>query len=218
MFYTYAHYTTEGRLFYIGKGHGRRAYFFHNRNKYWLNVVHKYGNPVVKILAKGLSEAEALIHEIKLIKFYKDLGINLCNMTDGGEGTSGLKLSDEHKQKISAKLKGRPGKKPSAETLLKLSLSHIGIPSKRKGVFGVVRQSPETIAKISLALKGRLYNVKYKYIGINKNTQESLLCVGNPQIKSYGFDPARVRDCANGKRKTHKGYTWQKEFIMDNKC
>ena len=218
MFYTYAHYTHEGRLFYIGKGHGRRAYFFHKRNSHWNNIVAKYGKPTVKIIAKGLSETEALIHEIKLIKFYKESGENLCNMTDGGEGTSGLKLSDEHKPKISFKLKGRPGKNPSPETLLKLSLSHMGIPSKRKGIFGIVKQSPETIAKKVAALKGKLYNVKYKYTGTNKDTHETISCIGNQQIKNYGFDPARVRDCSDGKRKSHKNYTWEKEFLMDTQC
>ena len=92
MFYTYAHYTPEGRLFYIGKGTGdsKRAYDFRHRNDYWQNVVAKYGKPIVKILAVWDEEWKAFRHEVFLIKHFKGIGESLTNMTEGGEGQTGM--------------------------------------------------------------------------------------------------------------------------------
>ena len=49
MFYTYAHYTPQRRLFYIGKGSSeRRAHRMQGRNNYWNKIV-----TVVRECAKG---------------------------------------------------------------------------------------------------------------------------------------------------------------------
>jgi hypothetical protein len=213
VFYTYAHYTPDGRLFYIGKGQGKRAYKFYNRGVYWDNVVAKYGKPDVQILANWGSNKEALSHEVLLIACFKELGHKLCNQTDGGEGTTGHKLSDEHKAKISFSQKGKPGKKPSPETLIKLRESHLGQIAWNKGIKGVIKQSQETIAKRTKKLMGRIYNVKFKYIGTHKVTMKNIELAGNPAMKNAGFDPARIRDCANGKRKSHKQYMWAKKIL-----
>ena len=106
MFYTYAHYTPEGRLFYIGKGNGRRAHSHVGRNVYWRRVVEKYGNPDVQILANWQTEQEAFDHEILLISCFKDLGHKLANLSNGGEGPSGVKHTEERKRQISDFFKG----------------------------------------------------------------------------------------------------------------
>ena len=119
MFYTYAHYTPQGRLFYIGKGQGGRAFSFYKRGEHWNNVVAKYGKPEAQILAHWGTEKEALDHEVLLISCFRDMGYDLCNKTNGGEGTSGFKrttpvwnkgipLTDECKQKLSKTMTGRP--------------------------------------------------------------------------------------------------------------
>jgi hypothetical protein len=217
MFYTYAHYTPQGRLFYIGKGTGRRATAEVSRNQHWRNVVQKHGKPDVQILAYWDTSEEACDHEILLISCFRDMGHRLCNLADGGNSNSGWKMSEEQKKKISDKFKGRPGKKPSLETLIKLRESHLGQVSWCKGL-KLPKQSPETVEKRVKKLRGRIYNVKFKYIGTNKNTTEILEFVGNAVMKNVGFDPARIRDCANGKRKSHKGYTWVKELLETKKC
>ena len=51
MFYTYAHYTPAGRLFYIGKGQRKRAWDKKRRNNYWQNIVSKHGDPVVETVS-----------------------------------------------------------------------------------------------------------------------------------------------------------------------
>ena len=214
MFYTYAHYTPEGRLFYIGKGSSiRRAHYMKNRNNYWCKVVAKYGKPVVKILAEWLTEKEAFEHEIALIKEYREQGLELCNLTDGGEGSSGYILSQEHKNKISLALKGRVGKKPSKETLVKLRESHLGQKSWCKGLKGCWKMPIDSVVKRADKMRGHIYNVKFKYIGTNIQTNEVIELIGNVAIKNAGFEPGCTRKCANKERKSHKGYTWTKELL-----
>lgn len=85
------------------------------------------------------------------IKFYRDeVGCNLTNMTAGGDGTLGRRLSEETRLKMSLMKKGLPGRKPteetrrnmshsarckprvSTETRLKLSQKSTAVWSKRK--------------------------------------------------------------------------------------
>jgi hypothetical protein len=103
--YTYAHTKPDGTIFYIGKGIGRRAYS-KNRNDHWKRIVSKYGYEV-QILAHWDTEAEALDHEVLLISCMKDMGIELANMTDGGEGATGYQHTEESKAKISKVRKGK---------------------------------------------------------------------------------------------------------------
>ena len=57
------------------------------------------------------------------------MGIKLTNMSDGGEGNSGCKWTDESKKKLSNSTKGNKawlGKKHSTETIEKMRLAHTG--------------------------------------------------------------------------------------------
>jgi len=171
MFYTYAHYKPEGGLFYIGKGAGNRAYDMQRRNTYWKNIVNKHGNPHVEILANWDTDAEALDHEKLLISCFKDMGYKLANLTDGGEGVSGYKHSEEIKQKM----RGRTGEKhpmfgkPKSDYVkLMISKANSGkirteefkkrVSEKLKGrVF-----SFEHLQKISQSLKGKKFTQEHK--------------------------------------------------------
>lgn len=101
MFYTYIHYKADtNEPFYIGKGQGRRHLIKSKRNNHWNNVVRKHGFKS-EILCEWNNEHDALEHEKFLIQCFKDIGIPLVNMTDGGEGTSGWVPSDSWKAKKS---------------------------------------------------------------------------------------------------------------------
>lgn len=131
MFYTYAHYTPDGRLFYIGKGSGNRAYTFYQRGSHWNNTVAKYGEPLVKIITEWATESLAMRHEAYLIAYFRSAGYRLCNKTDGGEGTSGYKHTPEQREN---NRRARLGKSPSNK----------GVPC-----------SEEVKAKISAAKMGK---------------------------------------------------------------
>jgi group I intron endonuclease len=89
------------------------------------------------------------------IAYFKYIGAELYNMTNGGESTRGYKLSKEHRNKLSESHKGkrspRKGCIVSEETKIKQSLAKLGRPSLRKGV----PMSEETRFKMSQAKKGK---------------------------------------------------------------
>jgi hypothetical protein len=131
--YVYQHITNDESLpFYIGIGKKKnysRAKTKFDRNQFWSNIVNKHGFKHI-ILYENISYEEACKLEIELIAKYgrRDLGTGcLCNLTNGGEGKSGIseeerlvrsnrfsgennpnygkKMSDVQKQKISNTLK-----------------------------------------------------------------------------------------------------------------
>ena len=114
--------------FYIGIGKNvKRAYNIYNRSAYWEKIVKKHGYEV-EILLEDLTWEEACIKEKEFIRLYgrKNLGLGtLCNLTDGGDGTPGIKRSEEYILKLSERQKdGKAywfGKNHSEETLQKMS-------------------------------------------------------------------------------------------------
>ena len=114
--------------FYIGIGKNvKRAYNIYNRSDYWEKIVKKHGYEV-EILLEDLTWEEACIKEKEFIRLYgrKNLGLGtLCNLTDGGDGTPGIKRSEEYILKLSERQKdGKAywfGKNHSEETLQKMS-------------------------------------------------------------------------------------------------
>jgi hypothetical protein len=99
-FFVYIHKrATDGKIFYVGKGCRYRHKSKWARSQHWHNIVNKYGY-TIEIVKNGLSEQEAFELEIKLIAKYNSTG--LCNRTIGGEGASGVIVSDETKAKLKA--------------------------------------------------------------------------------------------------------------------
>ena len=197
MFYTYAHYTPNKNLFYIGKGNGRRAYIFHKRNNHWNNTVKKYGKPEVQILAHWNTEAEAFDHEKLLISCFKDMGHALCNMSEGGEGASGPKHSEEFKQKIRKLHTG--------------STWNLGRPTSAKQ-----KQIASQTGKGNKHAAGNTNNRRWKWIGTHIEDGSTVVFIGSIALNQAGFQHANVIKCLNGIRKSHKGYTWSKE-PLENK-
>lgn len=152
-FYVYAHFkSTDGSCFYVGKGHGRRAWDKKGRNPHWNHIVAKHGY-TVEIVQSGMLEWWAFEMEIELISFYGRK--NLANLTDGGDGPSGYKATKEAKAKLSVI---NTGKKLSVETCNKMSNSRTGLKhtklTKKRMSDSAKNRSPEHLLKISIAQKG----------------------------------------------------------------
>ena len=173
-FYVYEHIRLDNMTcFYVGKGKGERAYDL-ARNKYHDRISKKYGHAVV-IIKDNLTEKEAFELERDTIEDYVfnlGYGINiegykdydhklphLTNCTWGGEGPSGIQLSEEHKKKLS---EAHKGKQLSEETKRKISESEKGrkISEETKRKIGKAskgrKHSEEAKRKISEKLKGRI--------------------------------------------------------------
>jgi hypothetical protein len=126
-FYVYAYLRNDGTPYYIGKGTGDRAW---NKNH--------FSKPSDKsriiLVEQNLTEIGAFAIERKLIRWYgrKDIGTGILrNLSNGGEGPSGAKRSEETRKKISEGQKGiknhNYGKSPSYEYRQKISKAMIGI-------------------------------------------------------------------------------------------
>jgi hypothetical protein len=167
-FYVYEHWRMDREeCFYVGKGHGRRANDMARRNRFHKFIQKKLGAlgsaVEVRIIADGISENEAFEFEKIRIAFWRSDGADLANLTDGGEGSSGRKHTEEEKQKISKKMTGRI---ISPETRAKMSAANLGkqwsLGTKKSPeaiektrIFHLGRKrSAETCAKISASKKG----------------------------------------------------------------
>jgi hypothetical protein len=153
-YYVYA-FLRENRYspYYIGKGRGRRYIRKEGR------CVHPPTDKerIVKI-KENLTEEEAFDLEVILIKQWGD---NLYNQTEGGDGVSGYKHSEESKQKMRNFQKGRlksPEHKRKISEAMKgktKSVDHIQkIADSKRGV-KLAPCSQERKDKISKSLKGR---------------------------------------------------------------
>ncbi len=170
LFYVYEHWRPDrDECFYVGKGQARRANDMHrgrNRFHHFIQAkLSRLGLAVeVKIVASGLSEEEAFALERERIAMWRSDGADLCNMSAGGEGPSGLKHTEEWKRANSERMKGRA---VSEETRQKLSEAAIGnqrgLGSKRSAeaikrtaaAHRGKKRSPEHCAKMSAARKGK---------------------------------------------------------------
>jgi hypothetical protein len=163
-YYVYTHSLAGQPPFYVGKGNEKRIKkVTRESNPHHANIVAKYGkeNIIVKTMLCR-SEQHALDLEVRMIAALRNSGVKLSNITDGGDGVSGLIHTKESRLKMSVAVKkshSNPATKKrmsesaknrppiSNETRLKMSnLSSGRIMSK------------EARQKISTAKKGKYYN------------------------------------------------------------
>lgn len=234
-YYTYAHRRNDnGEIFYVGKGKERRAWAKSKRNQYWHNIVNKFGYSV-EILAKWTTSKEALDHEVILISCLKDIGIQLCNMTRGGDGL--CDPTQEVKDKIAASLRGKPGRpmKESVKRAFSESRKGAGNPmfgkkeseetkAKRRQTLKESGYKPsiETGRKISEALRNGYHPMRGKK-GERHHNSKPVICLGSNikfaaiadavrWLKENGYPNARdwnICAACNGNRKTAYGMRWQ---------
>lgn len=207
-FYVYAYVRSidslngkKGTPYYIGKGSKDRAWRLHSHIKKPKNY------DSIIIIKDNLTEFVAHSLEMWLIKLWGRLNIKtgiLHNKTDGGEGISGFKHSEETKRIISECNKNR-----SKETRQKLSLSQknrIYSEEFKEKMKIIARNRPpkseETRKKLSIANTGKTHseNTKIKMSKIKKGIPKPKiqcpyckLVGGTPQMKRYHFNNCKLK-------------------------
>jgi len=101
-FYVYIHKKPDGTPFYVGKGHGKRAYKFNGRNPYHQAILNKYQGKIIVEVINCTNELQAFNLEKIYVKQLREQGHRLTNMTDGGEGICGFKMDESTKKRINA--------------------------------------------------------------------------------------------------------------------
>jgi hypothetical protein len=146
MYYTYAYLREDGTPYYIGKG---------SKNRIYQNNGRPCNKPKDKsriiFLKQNLTEEEAFKHEKYMIAVFgrKDLGTGILhNRTAGGEGSSGLVLSEETKKIMS---EAKKGKTKTKEHKRKISEANKG---KNNPFYGKIR-TEESRKKQSESRKGK---------------------------------------------------------------
>lgn len=157
-FYVYLHRRkTDNKVFYVGKGKGKRAYSKHGRSDWWKRTVEKHGF-VVEVVFSALSEEDAFQCEKDTILEFRYFDHPLVNLTDGGEGMSGHKPSAETIAKRAESLRG---KKRTPEQCKRISESITGRKLSSSVVEGMVRRRtgvkrpPDSIRKTAEANRGK---------------------------------------------------------------
>lgn len=174
IYYVYLHIRNDNNeVFYVGKGKNHRAKSRVGRSEWWKRIVDKYGY-TIEYIEKDLSEDDALDLEVELIKFYRECGYSLCNLTDGGDGTSGLRHTDATKEKIRQAATGR---KQSEETRRKVNAAQKGL-----------KRSEEFCKHLSLVKTGKKVSeeTKSKWKATYENTLKTRPRKKNPPVDYEG--------------------------------
>jgi hypothetical protein len=211
-FYVYVHRkSTDGTVFYVVKGSGKRAYSRSDRNSYWDRVVNKHGY-TSHIVVSFNNENCAFSFERALIKLYGRE--NLCNHTDGGDGVSGLKHSEISKAKMS---KSKKLILVSSDIISALKISRVGRTNSKEHNQAISNankgrvMSKDQKDKISVSRTGKLKGIDnpssdkniYHFENINHG---SFIGTSIGLRDKYNLTGGSVGRIVNGVRKSFKGW------------
>jgi group I intron endonuclease len=176
-------------------------------NAHFKNAVNKYGwNNLVKEIIVIAEKNYCLDLETKL-RPTDEIGWNLTKGGNMPPSFLGKKRSESNILKLKNRVFSNDTKQKIATALTgnKNNLGQKRTDATKKLISDKHKGNKHCLGK---------YNTrKYKYIGTNQNTGEAITIIGMQQAKELGFHLGHIGECANGKSKSHKGYSWKKELI-----
>ena len=209
-------------VFYVGKGTHKRVRQKCNRNPHWHRIVAKAGGFNDHLIAKGLMESEALELERLLIAEMRERGLEICNMTNGGDGISGYRFSDVARKAMSDRMKLKPplmlGKTFTADHIENLRRAKLGkkqTPEQIKKAADARRGKPlseQTRQKIAESLKGKpiakeVVARKYKAVRcINTGIVYESVTAAAKELK---LETTNISRCCKGVFKQTGGYSFE---------
>lgn len=175
---------------------------FH-RNSYHQNIVKSHGCEIEIILC-GLTEKQAFEKEKEFIRLYRNFGCCETNFTDGGEGASGHKHSDETKLKIARSGSDNPNFGNKMNDVSKLSISKSNSGRKMPKDFGVKRSN------LMCGNKNPSFGRTHKLPGYEYTTPNGKFLSSNKAGKVHGVTGATI---INRCRANKPGYNLVKLHI-----
>jgi len=219
MFYVYVYKdprpTKNQQVVYVGKGLGDRAWYHWNKR-----VKHNKGfgaflallrreklEPIIELVKEGLGEAEAFYEEMRLISLYgrRDLKTGtLFNLTNGGEGFSGVVRTDEWKANISTALT-TPEHKSRQSLATALCWAN---PDWREKTVAAIREAlkdPEVIARREAGKAAFVHTEEFRKTMSAATSKmwenpEYVQKVTKAQLQSQNTPESRAVKSKNGKR------------------
>ena len=211
-----------------GNGYKKQSYFYRAIQKYgWEHIRHD-------VVANGLTADKAKELEIKLISILRSNDKRYgYNITRGGDGTAGRKISDDEKQWLRWFMTvDNPfkGKKHTEETKRKMRENHKDCLGENNSFYGH-KHTEETKARLSALRKGKYCGVDNPNYG-RKDTPEQIqrkrelkskpvdmFDLDGNFIRSYpsslaaeqelGFSHSLITRVCRGKASHTHGYKWK---------
>jgi hypothetical protein len=160
-----------------------------NKRTCWIKSIMSAGmEPVMEIVDETCKENIDQL-EKNYIKLFKACGANLVNMTEGGDGVRLFVRTEEHRKKISDRMKVRIF---SDEHRKKLSISN----SWRKG-----RVLPPEVRD-----QYRIFSTRKKIVIALKDGIETEYESVRDAARKLGFQSSGISMVCRGKQKLHNGY------------
>jgi group I intron endonuclease len=195
-------------------------------------AINKYGEQAFEIMPIASAKTLENLKEIEkdlIVQFQTKVPFGY-NLTDGGDGVFGFKQSEEQKKR-NGDLKR--GTKHSDETKQKMKVAHLGennhfygkthsddskakISATKQGCAGPwlgknhSEETKEKIRQSRLGIPSKSGNRKGLIIATNIKTNEQIILDGKKDTEAKGFHQSNVYRCANGERKSHKGFTFKR--------
>lgn len=203
-FYVYLHKTADtGRVFYVGKGaeianNTKRYLSTGHRNPHWHNIVNKHGF-TYEIKSFFDNEKDALDYEIRLIAYYREIGFDLANKTDGGEGTIGHVQSKQLREWRSNFMKGNTFAKDHKKT------------DEQKKAHSLFMKGNTFAKRITPEERARNFRSK-PVICIESNKSFLNIAMAVEWLKDdlkISANHSAISQCCSGKKKSAYGFKWQ---------
>lgn len=189
----------------------KSALKYNNHRINWIkSVINKSGKIVINLIEEVEGWGNACQREIYWIKKYREIGYNLTNSVDGGQGLYGRIISEESRKKMSD---ARKGFTPTTETRLKQSKA-------RKNYVKNNPISNETKLKLSKLAKNRKHTLEAKKKMSKSRTNKILQYTiegaflkewnSIKEIAAYfNCSTSNITRACNGRNKTAKGFVWK---------
>lgn len=184
-YYVYEWYIIDtNEVFYVGKGKNFRYRDIKNRNKFFKDMYSSHNCKVRKVY-ENLTEEEAFEKEIELIKYYKtNTNFRLTNQTDGGDGVSGWKPSQEFREKQSKISRARWADEEFRDKMVQMRQDENG-----------VYKSEEFRKKISQIVSGKNNPNYHNYWTEEQKMALSKQRKGNPKYQDENNPNAKAIIC-----------------------